>query len=158
MTARLVTGAGWAAGLLVILAVLGSCGFGGGGEPESRLTMPTRTPPPEPGVSELVVCDSTVDCGDPPGRGAWASIQVCLRVAAARDGLRVFLAATREDRPPTSAFSPNVVARSEAVPASETFACHNVLALDRPLTAGEYWLWVLDGTKRLGRTRFVLSP
>ena len=158
MTARAVAAALLAVVLGALPAVLGACGFFDGDESESRLTGPTRTPLPEPVIAELVVCDSTVDCGEQPGRTAWEMVQACLRITAARTGLRVSLVATREDRPPASPFSPQVVARSEPVPASDTFACHNVMAAGPRLTAGEYWLWVLDGTRSLGGRRFVLTP
>jgi hypothetical protein len=67
------------------------------------------------------------------------------------------LVATREDRPPAHIFSPEVVARSGPVPLSDTFTCYTLYAAP-PLTAGEYWLWVLVRATSLTGSRFVLRP
>ena len=160
-------------GFFLALALVGSFGCSSSGprgapptlpppvrrELPVAVTTPSATPAmtPTPVVSELVVCDATVDCGEEPGRTEWDSVQACLRVTTGGESAQVVLAVTTGERPPNGPESASVVARSAPVQASGTFGCHTVQATGQRLPRGEYWLWVLSGSTALGRARFVLG-
>lgn len=122
--------------------------------PTSATARATATPPV---VSNLVVCDTTVDCGIAVGEFSRAEVLACLRVTPGGDGGPLVLVATSTDEPPMGAGSASVLARSGPVPQDPAFRCHPVRTVGGELANGRYTLWALDGTTVLGRVAFVVG-
>lgn len=108
-------------------------------------------------VSNLVVCDSTVDCGIAEGAFSPQEVLACLRVTPGGSGGPLVLVATSGANPPAGAESASVLARSDPVPQDPAFRCHPVRSTGGDLETGRYWLWALDGITAVGRVQFVIG-
>jgi hypothetical protein len=110
-----------------------------------------------PVVSNLVVCDSTVDCGIAEGEFSRAEVLACLRVTPGGSGGPLVLVVTSGANPPAGAESASVLARSDPVPQDPAFRCHPVRSTGDDLASGRYWLWALDGVTTVGQAQFVIG-
>jgi hypothetical protein len=124
--------------------------------PSPSAPAPTATATP-PVVANLVVCDTTVDCGIAEGEFSRVEFLACLRVTPGGDGGPLVLVATAGDEPPVGAGATSVLARSGPVAQDPAFRCHLVQTVRGELTVGRYWLWALAGTRVLGRVQFVVE-
>ena len=130
---------------------------------------PTPTPTPAPAslvVTDLVVCDRSVDCGEDAASLGRGTVTACLRVTAGGSGSGsgsgerrpLVLVITERAEPPTGTSGPSVVGRSEPLPQDGGFRCHTVTAAAGALAPGVYWLWVLEGSAVAATTRFTIEP
>jgi hypothetical protein len=122
----------------------------------TRSATPRATVVP-PVVTNLVVCDTTVDCGIAEGEFSRVEFLACLRVTPGGSGGPLVLVATSVADPPAGAASATVLARSEPVPQDPAFRCHPVRSIGGDLADGRYWLWALDGSTPVGRAQFVVG-
>lgn len=107
-------------------------------------------------VAELIVCDATVDCGESPNRREWDSVSACVRVQGG-DNRPLVLAITTEGTSPVGATRTPIVARSDEFQAGASLTCHAVRVLRGTLPAGDYWMWLLEGSNVLSQKRFHLG-
>ena len=125
-----------------------------------RPASPSSTPSPTavPGVSNLIVCDRTVDCGVGEATLSRGSVVACLRTTSGADHRPLVLVATNREEPPAGAYGFSVVARSEPFEPSGGFSCYSVQGVGGQFAPGSYWMWVLQETVPLMSTTFVVGP
>lgn len=116
----------------------------------------TPAPAARAAVAELVVCDASVDCGENPNRREWDAVSACVRVQGG-DNRPLVLAITTEGTSPAGATRTPIVARSDEFQAGAPLTCHAVRVLRGTLPAGDYWMWLLDGSNVLTQKRFHLG-
>lgn len=157
-----------AAGAIIPSGPVPTVQIGGGvpaptAAPGRDQSAPGTTPPAAqrpaagPAVIELVVCDITVDCGESPNRTEWDAVTTCVRLRSGSDSRPLVLVVTAGQTPATGANHPSVIARSDPIRVSASLACHPVRALRGALRAGEYAMWVLDGSTPVTQLRFRLG-